>query len=131
MNMLTIKNAFKLAAGVVSALTFSSQALAVDIELTGSYGNYLQAGCGWSLTSSNNYGPNNVPSGATTNAVTVDVYYLNCSGSSGPQAVKVIETRYTYTVPYWSSRIQTGQSCSLSAAQASVVGTCESHRVYQ
>jgi hypothetical protein len=131
MKMLTTKNIVKLTAGIISLVAFSSHAMAEDIALAGSYGSYMKPGCGWVLGSSNNYGPNNVPNGATTNGVTVDIYYLNCSGSSGPQAVKVVQTNYTYTVPYWQYRTQTSQSCSLSSAQATAEGNCTSHRVYK
>ncbi len=131
MKMLTIKNAVKLVAGIISACAISSQAFAADIALTGSYGNYLQPGCGWVFGSSNNYGPTSgVPVGATTNGVNVTIHYLNCSGATGPQAVKVVVTNYTYTVPYWDSRIQTGQTCSINSGQATAVGTCDSYRVY-
>lgn len=131
MKVLTIKNVLKLTAGLVAASAFTSQAFAEDIALAGSYGNYMKPGCGWVLGSSNNYGPNNVPNGATTNGVTVDIYYLNCSGSSGPQAVRAVQTNYTYTVPYWQYRTQTSQTCSISSAQATAVGTCASYRVYK
>jgi hypothetical protein len=130
MKVLTIKNLLKLAASVVAATVFSAQAFAGDIALTGTYGNYMQPGCGWVFGSSNNYGPNNVPSGATTNGVNVTTHYLNCAGATGPQAVKVVVTHYTFTVPYWDSRIQTGQTCSINSAQATAVGNCDSYRVY-
>ncbi len=131
MKMLTIKRVLKFATGVIAAAAFSSPAFAGDIALAGSYGSYMQPGCGWVFGSSNNYGPTSgVPVGATTNGVNVTTHYLNCSGATGPQAVKVVVTYYTYTVPYWDSRIQTGQTCSINSAQATAVGDCDSYRVY-
>lgn len=132
MKMLTIKNVLKLFAGVVCASAFSCQAFAGDIELTGTYGSYLQAGCSWSLASSNNYGPTQgVPNGATTNGVQVDISYLLCGGNSAPLAVKYVQTSYVFIYPNPNNRTQiTGQSCGISPGQASVVGSCASHRVY-
>ncbi len=131
MRTLKIKNVLKYSVGAVLASAFACQAFAADIELTGTYGNYLQAGCGWTLSSSNNYGPTSgVPYGATTNGTQVDVHYLLCSGSSGPQAVKVVQTNYVFIYPNHNNRIQSTQSCSISSGQANAVGTCPSHRVY-
>ncbi|MEN0037425.1 MAG: hypothetical protein AAGC78_10160 [Cellvibrio sp.] len=130
MKMLTIKNVVKLATGVISALVFSAQAFAGDIALSGSYGNYMQSDCAWNLSSSNTYGPNNVPSGATTNGVQVTIHYLMCAGNPAPQAVKTEVVNFTFTVPYWNIRTETSRSCSLSSAQATAVGNCVDHRVY-
>jgi hypothetical protein len=130
MKMLTIKNMLKLSLVAVFTTAFASQVFAEDIELTGTYGNYLKAGCSWSLASSNNYGPPSVPSGATTNGVQVDISYLLCDGNSAPKAVKVVQINYTYVSPNPTNRTVTSQSCGINQGVASVVGTCASHRVY-
>lgn len=130
MKMLKSKNVLKLSMSVIFASAFACQAFAGDIALTGSYGNYLQPGCGWVVGSSNSYGPTNVPSGSTTNFVTVDTTYLICGTNTAPQAVKAVVTNYEYTVPNFNTKRQTGQTCSINPAQASAVGTCASYRVY-
>lgn len=131
MKMLTIKNVLQLAAGVISAFALSSQAFAGDIALSGTYGNYMQSDCNWSFASSNTYGPTSgVPNGATTNGVQVTIHYLLCSGNPAPQAVKTEVVNFTFTVPYWNIRNETSRSCNISAAQASAVGNCVDHRIY-
>jgi hypothetical protein len=131
MKMLKIKNVLKLSAGVLFASAFACQAYAGDIALAGTYGNYLQAGCSWTLASSNNYGPTQgVPNGATTNGVQVDIHYLLCGGNTAPQAVKVVQTNYTFIYPNPKNRTQTSQSCGINSAQATAVGNCTNHRVY-
>jgi hypothetical protein len=131
MKVQTIKNMFKFAIGAGFATAVASQAYAGDIALAGSYGTYMQPGCGWVFASSNNYGPTSgVPIGATTNGVNVTIHYLTCSGNPAPQAVKVVATNFTFVYPNWDIRYQTSQTCNISAGVASVTGTCESHRVY-
>lgn len=131
MKVQATKNILKFSLATLFATAFASQAHAGDIALAGSYGNYMQPGCGWVFASSNNYGPTSgVPIGATTNGVNVTIHYLICSGNSAPQAVKVVATNFTFVYPDWNVRYQTSQTCSINAGVASVVGTCQSHRVY-
>lgn len=127
-----MKNVLKFSAGILCASVLASQAFAEDIALAGSYGNYLKAGCGWSLSSSNYYGPTSgVPYGATTNGVKVDIYYLQCSGNSAPQAVKVNQSNITFIYPNIYGGWVTSQSCSMNPGQASVQGDCTNYRVYK
>lgn len=127
-----IKNVLKVSAGILCASVFASQAFAEDIALAGSYGNYMKAGCGWSLNSSNYYGPTSgVPNGATTNGVKVDLYYLLCSGNGAPQAVKVIQSNITYVYPNIAGGWVTSQSCSMNSGQATAQGDCVNYRVYR
>lgn len=130
MKMLKIINVLKFSLLAVSMTALTSQAFAEDIELTGTYGNYLKPGCSWFLASSNNYGPSFVPPGATANGVQVDVNYLVCNGNSAPNAVKVIQTNYTYVSPNSNNRTITSQSCTFSKGVAQVSGDCLNHRVY-